>query len=671
MARRPLGLYAIFHLNLAFSSLEEDQRPDVLERCYWPLLELARDLELPFGIEATGTTLDAAAAIDPSWIEGLRSLVADGPCELVGSGWAQLIGPLVPADVNRANLRYGNDAYERLLGVRPRLALVNEQAYSAGLVPHYREAGYEAIVMEWDNAARAHPEWPRELRYLPQRAVGVDGGRLPVVWNNSIAFQKFQRYAHGELELDEYIAYLATHTATDERVFSLYGNDVEIFDFRPGRFATEPPLAGASEWERLALLFTTLRDDPRFALVAPSAALELLDRPGAGTPLSLETADQPVPVKKQDKYNLTRWAVTGRDDLAANTACWRVYEALRTRPDAAEWRDLCELWASDFRTHITERRWRGFRARLAALETQAGVFDPARQRPVRRARGVVHERNGHWLELSSPHVSLRLNLRRGLAIDSLAFPALGDDRLAGTLPHGFFDDIGLGADYYSGHLVLESPGRPKVTDLSPAEPTLKRLDDGTLVVAASISTSLGPVRKRIAVRPDLPRIELETELDWLEIPAGSLRLGHVTLDPRAFDPATLAYATHNGGDLLERFPLDGRAVEHGAPATFLVSASHALGVTNGVVELGDAERRLRIRVDKRLAALVGLVTHRPVGDSWFCRVAFSARESDETCRHPADDAPTAHRFRFAVEPVVTTLDSPSHVDGAAALPAIA
>ncbi len=36
-----LQLFALFHLNLAFSSIEEEQRAEVIARCYWPLLRLA------------------------------------------------------------------------------------------------------------------------------------------------------------------------------------------------------------------------------------------------------------------------------------------------------------------------------------------------------------------------------------------------------------------------------------------------------------------------------------------------------------------------------------------------------------------------------------------------------------------------------------------------------
>ena len=61
-----LQLYCIFHLNIAYSSIEEEQRPEIIRRCYWPLLHLARKYDLPFGIEATGYTLEAIAVVDPA-----------------------------------------------------------------------------------------------------------------------------------------------------------------------------------------------------------------------------------------------------------------------------------------------------------------------------------------------------------------------------------------------------------------------------------------------------------------------------------------------------------------------------------------------------------------------------------------------------------------------------
>ena len=303
----PLSLYSIFHLNLMFSSIEEEQRPEVILQCYWPLLRLIREQQLPVGIEATGYTLEAIAAIDPAWVDELRSLCQHGPAEFIGSGYAQIIGPLVPAAVNHANQRLGLQVYDKILGFRPHLALINEQAYAAGLVPIYKQAGYQAIIMEWENPGSNHPEWDPDLRYLPQFALGPDGTALPLIWNKSIPFQKFQRYTHGEMELPEYLDFLSSHQNGDPRTFSLYGNDAEIFDFRPGRFHTEAKPGTESEWNRIARLYEAIKADHRFALISPRKVLNFLDIPGAGNRLRLETAAQPIPVKKQAKYNVVRW----------------------------------------------------------------------------------------------------------------------------------------------------------------------------------------------------------------------------------------------------------------------------------------------------------------------------------------------------------------------------
>ena len=247
------------------------------------------------------------------------------------------------------------------MGFRPDIALVNEQAYSAGLVQHYIDAGYRAIIMERDNPYRLHPEWNPEWRYLPQIACGQHGEEISLIWNKAIAFQKFQRYAHGEMELAEYLEYLCGHLSDESRAFSFYGNDVEIFDFRPGRYYTEASLHEDGEWNRIDRLFEALLSDGRFSFIRPSQALDLLKLPEAGYRLHLESPEQPIPVKKQEKYNITRWAVTGRDDLGINTACWRIFESLKENPvpNDDDWRELCYLWSSDFRTHITEKTVEG------------------------------------------------------------------------------------------------------------------------------------------------------------------------------------------------------------------------------------------------------------------------------------------------------------------------
>jgi hypothetical protein len=73
-----LSLYIFFHLNIAYSSIEQEQRPEVIRRCYWPLLKLAEKYGFPIGIEAPAYTLETINRIDPQWITMLRTLCRQG-----------------------------------------------------------------------------------------------------------------------------------------------------------------------------------------------------------------------------------------------------------------------------------------------------------------------------------------------------------------------------------------------------------------------------------------------------------------------------------------------------------------------------------------------------------------------------------------------------------------
>jgi hypothetical protein len=632
-----LRLFAFFHLNLAFSSIEEEQRAEVIAKCYWPLLRLAQS-HGPIGIEASGFTLEEIAARDPDWIAMARDLLAKGRIELIGSGYAQMIAPLAPWRVTEANLRIGNEIYRRLLGVRPRIALVNEQAYSGGLPGLYRDAGYDALLMDWDNPGSNNPEWDRETRFAPQAALGADGRSIKLLWTNTVAFQKLQRFAHGDIPLEEYLDYMAAQRGHGDRLLCAYASDAEIFDFRPGRYKTEEKIGTISEWAMLAEAFTHLRER-NFGWVAPS---EALSGAAAEPPLRLETPACPIPVKKQRKYNLSRWAVTGRDDIGVNAACQRIYEGLIARGgDEVDWKNLCGLWASDFRTHVTDRRWNKFRTDLRAAEVRhASPLPP----PAETLTGAPLEARS--IDVQTPQIGARLDRRRGLALTRVQFT--GQPRAAiGGLALGHFDDIGVQADWYSGNCVFEGPGEHKITDLEWCETRRRDAANGDVLLQARMETRKGAIEKNLRFHAAEPRIDFDLLFPWEDWGKGSLRLGHFTLLPEAFDWETLSLVTHNGGREGEKFALAGWNVDHGAPVSFLVSASHGLGMTEGWAAIGDGTMGVRITVDRATAPLLGMLTHRRVGGSLFCQLQLSALELDDT-RKPDAYARGPRRFRFSL-----------------------
>jgi len=634
-----LHLYSVYHLNLAYSSIEEEQRPKVINNCYWPILDLIDKYDIPLAIEASGHTLEIIKLIDPKWLSKFKSLLKLKKCEFIGSGYAQIIGPLVPAEVNDHNLKIGNDIYKQLLGVVPQIALINEQAYSQGLVEHYINNSYKAIIMEWENPFIHHSNWGNKISYMPQYVLGTNGKRLPVIWNKSVAFQKFQRYVHGEYELSEYLDYLDSQISNSNRIFPLYCNDAEIFNFRPNRYDTEEKLTTRNEWDRISLLYNKLTSTAKYKLIPPAKALEFLTDKGSKT-LKLETSELPIPVKKQGKYNITRWAVTGRNDLEINTECWRIFNRLVSCQDyeKAKWKELCYLWSSDFRTHITQKRWDNYRKRLKSfyrkfhLKSDFKYADNySKLKPFNSSKDFLVNQKDKYLEIENDKLKLILNCRKGLTINKLWFKNKYDKWLCGTLHHGYFDDINWGADFFTGHLVFETPGEPKLTDLTYLKPDLfYDENEKELVVNGIIKTSLGIIEKNIHICSMKDEIKIIYKLHWKDKKIGSLRLGHITLNPEAFAEDSLLYKTSNGGYNQETFRITNMNIDHTSPVSFLVSSSSGIGITDSLVEIGDNNNTLKIEIDKNLSALIGLITCKKINNSFFYRLTLSAQELDET-----------------------------------------
>lgn len=647
--------FLLFHLNLAYSSVPETARGEMIRRCYHPVLDLAEQTCSPVGIELTGWTLEQIRALDPAWIERCRALLDENRCELIGSGHAQLIGPLVPYDVNVWNQKLGREGYVRMLGHAPKLALVNEMAYSSGLVDVYEECGYVGMVMDRDNVRLALDLDTGDYEAVPSVALGAGDARLPVLWSDSILFQKLQRYAHGDIPLSDYLTYFRARAAAHKRPLAVYCNDAEIFDYRPGRFREEPKLHVEGEWTRVRRLLQRLTHEEGVVWESPSVALasSLEAVPGA-TPQNLTSIRQPIPVKKQAKYNVSRWAVTGRNDTRINTECHRLHRQIqRDFPeDANAWRKLCELWASDLRTHITADRWQHAQDAVAALRGRLRLRDernptPDRLSPIPAAAsndGVAFGQfslnssgEGIYLDVKSPKIKLTLNLRRGLAIHALAFKSHDFVPTVGTLPHGYFESIDLGADYYSGGVILELPGEHRrVTDLERVSPEI-RYDSGVLQVGAVVATPYGDIEKRVVLYEQEERVSMQYAFPGWRRPHGSLRAGILTLLGDAFrNPVGLTVA--NGGKSLEKFFFD-RPFDHTAPSSVLVSCSTGLGATTGELVLGDKRRKLGVSWDPSECALFPMLMHRVSGQRALIRVIFSVAELDDTSR-PEGDLPS-------------------------------
>lgn len=635
--------YLIFHLNLAFSSIPAESRADVVGKCYWPLLRLIEETGIPVGIEPTGWTLREIASLDPSWVQLFREMVRDRRCELIGSGWSQIIGPLVPYEVNVWNQQLGLNAYREMLGVTPKVALVNEMAFSTGMVDVYADAGYEGIVMDRDNVRLALGLDHAPLSATPTHALGCGTRSLPVLWSDSILFQRLQRVVHGDIPFSEYMEYVKQRASRDGAVLPIYCNDAEIFDHRPGRFAAESRLHQEKEWMRLERVCTRLHEDLALDWVSPSRALEIQMAASPKNAQRLSSVSQPIPVKKQAKYNINRWAAAGRDNLWLNTACHQIHRALGRSDSASDddQRELCELWASDLRTHITADRWNEAVERIARARRKWGLLEPTTP-PVSSPKAsdeiklpdgveIVQDEEAILWTIDTPHIHVVLNARRGLAIKSLAFKSHGFEPVIGSLPQGYFSTIELGADFYSGGVLIEVPGdRSRLTDLEWVSPTIQK--QGTeLLISATIPLGRGTLEKTIAIDLEAERVRLAYDFRQFERPLGIVRVAIVTLLPESFS-SPLTVRCVNGGPERESFELD-HEVNHGLAPSTLVSSTAAFGATDGRLEIENGARhKLVLSWNPAECAAIPMLKHRLSADRHLTRFSFSLSELDDTSR---------------------------------------
>lgn len=381
-----LFLYTSFHANLKFSSIPEDQYSSVLDRCYWPMLETLKDYNINLGFEFPASTLEIINSIDPGFIKSLNKYWDSGRCEVLGSGYSQTIFPLNPAKANSLNLKQGNIVYENLLGKVPKTGYVNEQTFSSGIVSLYKDEGYENLVLDWDNA-RKFKNFPEEYKYSPQIINNEDSSRMNVIWNSSIAFQKFQRYAQGSLSLEDYISYLNSHYSPEKnRAFLLYGYDLEIFDYRPGHGDLLPLPDSAVEFQRILSLFDYIEENENMEVVTPGEVVNIFK---PNNEIDLCSSEYPIICKKQDKYNVTRWAVCGRENSRINGFCYYLFNLLENIESLDEmvsekleksniedmWQELSNLSSSDFRTHTTDQKYVHFRNKMGyALECAENII---------------------------------------------------------------------------------------------------------------------------------------------------------------------------------------------------------------------------------------------------------------------------------------------------------
>ena len=246
------------------------------------------------------------------------------------------------------------------------------------------------------------------------------------------------------------------------------------------------------------------------------------------------------------------------------------------------------------------------------------------------------EKDDTLLSIATSNINLKLNLRRGMAIQSLAFKSHGMESCIGTLPHGHFSCISLGADFYSGGVIAELPIlRKRITDLERVEPSFVINKKNEIEVHCEVTTEIGKISKVITVSTNNESISLDYYFSNIKI-IGSVRLGILTL-VNSFNYDTEVQCA-NGGNRLESFKID-EEFDHSKPASSLVSSSRGLGATTGEIRLKNLNKDIFLNWSKSRSAAMPLLQNLNSNNEKLTRVIFSIQEVDDTLKESIKTAP--------------------------------
>ncbi len=625
--------FFLFHLNLAFSSIEYDQHLEVINKCYLPLLETFSQQKVKFAIELSGWTLNRILQVAPEWIEFLKDLIENKKVEIVGSGYSQIIGPLVPYEVNVKNHQIGLIEYKKILGITPKTVLVNEMAFSNDMAEIYQEIGYENMIMDGDNLSLSLGKKKSDF-FQTKYGVGNKKEKLiKLLPTDSIIFQKFQRVAHSEISINEYMDYLYKILSKKNNiVFPLYCNDAEVFNFRPGRFDEEAQIE-FDEWEIIKNILELIKNLDNHQIEFPSDVcnswkddeLEIF---------YINNLSYPVPVKKQKKYNLARWSVTGRDDANLNSSCYSIYNELikTSNKNYDDWLNLLFLWSSDHRTHLTPSKWKNIKKLIQEDRPNNHIEEfYINDSNKDLSKYIVNEKQ--YINVSTEHLFAKLNKNKGMAIMDLGPIIEGDNIcLVGTTEHGTFDNIELGADFFSGALVIQNMDTSQLfSDLQKVEPAIK-FTNKKIEISCKLKINNEKIIKKIEILLDKPIIKVSYDLSKLVQSKETIRLSAATIKTKDLKNIDFKVRSKAGGKKIHEYILD-REFNHGSAVSHRVSSTSGLPSTDGRLIFKVNNSTFSISWDPAFCYFYPLFSNNLDSNGQLIRLHLSHREQDDTLKY--------------------------------------
>ena len=353
-------------------------------------------------------------------------------------------------------------------------------------------------------------------------------------------------------------------------------------------------------------------------------------------PLEITDSTSPIIVKKQPKYNVSRWAITGRSDQIINTYCFKFLKdkknLIKKFGNKNFYECLLNLWASDFRTHITEKRWKNYLKNLNKINRniihkENHYIKKNEWNNINKNKIIKFNNEKNLLKINTNKIKIILNVRRGLAVQALSFKSHNFKKIIGTLNREKIKSIYEGPDYYTGNTTHENfSNYKKSTDLNNIIP--KYLETNNYIkIFCRQTLPFGNLEKIISIAKNKEELTYQTNYKVNKKNKGSIKINNITF--LNINDKKIYYHCTNGGKKIRKYLLK-EYFDHTFQPSKFISMNNGLGCTDSKIKFNIEGKNILFSWDNSENYVMPSLLFKKVNNQKILRLFFSNLELDET-----------------------------------------
>ena len=283
--------------------------------------------------------------------------------------------------------------------------------------------------------------------------------------------------------------------------------------------------------------------------------------------------------------------------------------------------------SSDFRTHITEKRWTEYLERLNKLQTLSN------ERKISRNYLLTNQ-----TEFQDGTIYCQFNNLKGMTVERIGLN--NKPYLFGKVAHGFFSRMDMCSDWYSGNTVFQPPGKSQTTDLSKTD-ILRAEDNLSTSFQCKNNFLEGAIEKTFTFSKNQSTLEVDYGFHLTPLSIGSLRFCYLTFNPDEIDENSFELTSHAGGIEPSIYKLPKKEFNHGENPTNVVSSNNLIPVTENYFTIKTKTYLLKVEILSATHTPGLMAKFKKSKEGNLFRLFFSLSEYDET-RKSSWDFKEAH-----------------------------